>query len=251
MSRPWELCRVCSLISRISFRSRSKAGEIKFFLTSGPAVGDGERLYKCSPGAPAAAGAAAGPCGAVGLPGQRGRAGTRGRARMREGKSCLPCSARPGQAPAGGLSPVRERCPQHPPNPGAGAGADPPGKEGPGGSFPATGANCKRSIKSERGEVINDPFGFKRGLPRLRVSHQERGGRGERLRLGVRRFSKLLLPPRSGTLCRGKSVAVLAPSGSGALMDTGAGAGRALLVREPGPSCSARFLRAVLIRGDR
>ena len=34
MSRPWELCRVCSLISRISFRSRSEAGKIKFFLTS-------------------------------------------------------------------------------------------------------------------------------------------------------------------------------------------------------------------------
>lgn len=74
MSRPWELCRVCSLISRISFRSRSKAGEIKFFLTSGPAVGDGERLYKCSPGAPRSTGAPAGPCGAMGLPRRRGRA---------------------------------------------------------------------------------------------------------------------------------------------------------------------------------
>jgi len=67
------LCRVCSLISRISFRSRSKAGEIKFFLTSGPPVGDGERGYKCPPGAPAASRPPA--RGSRGIPGQQGRGG--------------------------------------------------------------------------------------------------------------------------------------------------------------------------------
>lgn len=70
-------------------------------------------------------------------------------------------------------------------------------------------------------------FRFQRGplagLARLRVSHQERGWRGARLRLGVRRFSKLPLPPRSGTLWRSKSMAVLAPSSYEPLMDTGAG----------------------------
>lgn len=97
--------------------------------------------------------------------------------------------------------------------------------------------------------MINGPFGFKRGpragLPRLRVSHQERGWRGERLRLGVRRFSKLPLPPLSGTLWRSKSMAVLVPSSYEPLMDTGAGAGRILLIRESDQSCSACFLRAV------
>lgn len=67
------------------------------------------------------------------------------------------------------------------------------------------------------------------GFPQLRVSHRERGWRGERLRLGVRRFSKLPLPPRSGTLWRSKSMAVLAPSSYEPPMDTGARAGRILL----------------------
>lgn len=86
--------------------------------------------------------------------------------------------------------------------------------------------------------MINGPFAFKSGLrsglPRLSVSHQEKGWRGERLRLGVRRFSKLPRLPRSGTLWRSKSIAVLAPSSYEPLMDTGAGTGRILFIRESG-----------------
>lgn len=51
MSRPWGLCRVCSLISRINFRSRSKAGKIKFFLTSGSSRGLWRPALYIGPGA--------------------------------------------------------------------------------------------------------------------------------------------------------------------------------------------------------
>lgn len=51
MSRPWELCRVCSLISRISFRSRSEAGKIKFFLTSRSSRGLWRPALYIGPGA--------------------------------------------------------------------------------------------------------------------------------------------------------------------------------------------------------
>lgn len=271
MSRPWELCRVCSLISRISFRSRSKAGEIKFFLTSGPAVGDGERVYKCSPGAPAAARAPTGPCGGEGARrGGRGRAaprrgGWRRRRRRRRQKQrqspfCL--APRPGKGTCeAGRAPAGETRPQQPPAPRLAGGPTEPGrptdspffhhphgwKRGPRGlpaglgrdrrvAFPATGANCKRAIKSEPRKVINGPFAFKRGPRPESVSHQEKGWRGERLELGVRRFSKLPRPPRSGTLWRSKSVAALAPSSPEPLTDTGAGAGRIPVIREFGPA---------------
>lgn len=50
-------------------------------------------------------------------------------------------------------------------------------------------------------------------------------------------------------------MALVAPSGAEPLMDTGAGAGRIPFRRDPGPSCSACFLRVcggwLLIRGDR
>lgn len=159
MSRPWELCRVCSLISRISFRSRSKAGEIKFFLTSGPAVGDGERVYKCSPGAPAASRAPAGPCGRARAPEAAGPSGpTAGRRRRRRQ---IPLCLLPGRGNhlRGGLSPGVGAVP-------TGEATEmertrlPTGKRGPRGlpeglapsrevAFPATGANGKRPINSK------------------------------------------------------------------------------------------------------
>lgn len=91
---------------------------------------------------------------------------------------------------------------------------------------------------------MNGPFGLKRG-PRAGLPGCEcrpgRGGRGERSRLGVRRFSKLPLPPRSGTLWRSKSMAVLAPSSYGPPMDTGAGAGRILFHRGARPELPCLF----------
>lgn len=144
MSRPWELCRVCSLISRISFRSRSKAGEIKFFLTSGPAVSGGERVHKCSPGARAASRAPAGPCGGEGTPEAEGPSDpTVGRRRRRrQGLLCL----LPGRGShlRGGLSPGGGAVPAAAARPapcggsrGAGAATALPGEKGTEG---ATGA---------------------------------------------------------------------------------------------------------------
>lgn len=48
---------------------------------------------------------------------------------MREGRSCLPCSGQ-GSHLRGGLSPGRERCPQHPPRRAGRGQPRPPGKEG-------------------------------------------------------------------------------------------------------------------------
>lgn len=73
MSRPWELCRVCSLISRINFRSRSKAGKIKFFLPSGSSPGLGRPELYIGPGAWGRAEPRAWRCGAASPP--PGRAG--------------------------------------------------------------------------------------------------------------------------------------------------------------------------------
>lgn len=169
MSRPWELCRVCSLISRISFRSRSKAGEIKFFLTSGPAVGDGERVYKWSPRTPSASRAPAGPCGGEDTPEAAGPSvPTAGRRRRRMAEPVLP-------APGPGTPPARLRLPGPPAPRLAGGptelGRPRPrlGKRGPRGlpagfarsrqgSFPATGASYERPIESKRGKVMNGPF---------------------------------------------------------------------------------------------
>lgn len=188
-----------------------------------------------------------------------GGGGGGGRSKGRARFASLPGRGRHlrgGLSPCGGDAPAAAASPApcggtH----GAGAATDPPilthpphgWKRGPRGlpaglghnrrvAFPATGANCKRPIKSERRKVINGPFAFKRGPRPESVSHQEKGWRGERLRLGVRRFSKLPRPPRSGTLWRSKSVAALAPSSPEPLMDTGAGAGRSLVIRESGPA---------------
>lgn len=166
MSRPWELCRVCSLISRISFRSRSKAGEIKFFLTSGPAVGDGERVYKCSPGAPAAAGAPARPCGEMGLPRQQGRAAPRrGQGKDKdERRQILPSLLRPGQPPARRAEPGAGAVPAASSQPClAGTPAElgrprpPPGKRGPrghqGGSLTADGSPSLQQALIAKGQL--------------------------------------------------------------------------------------------------
>lgn len=195
MSRPWELCRVCSLISRISFRSRSKAGEIKFFLTSGPAVGDGERVYKCSPGAPAASRAPAEPCRGAGAPeaaGPSGPSAGRRRRRRRQIPLCLLPGRgnhlRGGLSPGGGAVPTggaTEVGRTRPPRARGDRGGYRPG------SLPDDGSPslqqalmAKGQLKAKRGKVINGPFAFKRGpgpgFLRLRVSHQEKGWRGER-----------------------------------------------------------------------
>lgn len=197
---------------------------------------------------PAASWAPAGPCGGEGAPEAVGLSvPTAGRRRRRKAEPALP-------APGPGTPPARLRL-SGPPAPRLAGGLTELrrprpslGKRGPKGlpaglsrsrrvSFPATGASCERPIERKRGKVMNGPFAFKRGprpgLPRLSVSHQKRW-RGERLRLGVRRFSKLPRPPRSGTLWRSKSIAVLAPSGYEPLMGTRAGAGRTLFIREPG-----------------
>lgn len=127
-----------------------------------------------------------GRAGEKGLPRQQGRAAPR-----REGRGGGAGGGRatgPGKPPARWAEPRRgvvalpASCGGNPRSWGGNEPPLPSGKRGPRGllagfshrrrvAFPATGANCKRPIKSKRGKVINGPFAFKRGprpgLPRL------------------------------------------------------------------------------------